>query len=50
MVAKACKKCKYVVENGDVCPICGGTDLTTNWKGFVVIFDATNSEIAQKML
>ncbi len=49
MAAKACKNCKYIVESGDVCPICKGTDLTTNWKGFVIIVDPSNSEIAKKM-
>ncbi|MCK4328175.1 MAG: DNA-directed RNA polymerase, subunit E'' [Candidatus Diapherotrites archaeon] len=49
MASKACKNCKFVIDEGDVCPACGGTELTTNWKGFVVIFDASKSNIAQKM-
>ena len=49
MSAKACKKCKFVIEEGDRCPVCNGTDLTTNWKGFVIVLDIDKSEIAQKM-
>ena len=49
MASKACKGCKFVIDDGDVCPACNGTELTTNWKGFVVIFDVSKSDIAQKM-
>lgn len=49
MAAKACKNCKFVIDSGDVCPACKGTELTTNWKGFVIIVDPSKSEIAQKM-
>lgn len=45
---KACKKCKIFVK-GSECPICKTTDLTTNWKGRIVIFDTNKSEIAQKL-
>ena len=43
---KACKKCKYITS-GNVCPICGGTELTSNWKGIVYVFDPEKSEIAK---
>ena len=49
MPPKACKICKFIVESGDLCPLCKEGNLTTNWKGFVVIFDPENSEIAKKM-
>ncbi len=45
---KACKKCKIFVK-GSECPICKTTDLTTSWKGRIVIFDSNKSEIAQKL-
>ena len=32
-----------------MCPVCKEANLTTNWKGFVVIFDTENSDIAKKM-
>ncbi|MCD4740213.1 DNA-directed RNA polymerase, subunit E'' [archaeon] len=48
-VSKACKKCKHIIEKGTVCPVCQNTDLTTNWKGFAIIIDPENSEIAKKL-
>jgi len=48
MVEKACKKCRMIVE-GDVCPICKGSDLTSSWKGMTIIFDPEESEIAKKL-
>ncbi|NUN11237.1 DNA-directed RNA polymerase, subunit E'' [Candidatus Micrarchaeota archaeon] len=38
MVEKACKKCRTIV-NGEVCPACGGTDLTKNWEGYILLFN-----------
>ena len=49
MPAKACKNCKFIIEEGDMCPACKGTELTTNWKGFVIVLDTDKSEVAQKM-
>ncbi len=45
---KACKTCKLIVEKGNVCPACHGTDLTSNFQGIVVIFDV-ESDIAKKL-
>ncbi|MCD6522920.1 MAG: DNA-directed RNA polymerase, subunit E'' [Candidatus Diapherotrites archaeon] len=46
---KACKHCKLIVQKGDKCPLCGSTELTTSWKGYVIIFNPEVSEIAKKM-
>jgi DNA-directed RNA polymerase subunit E" len=43
---KACLNCKYLTE-GDKCPLCGSTDLTTNWQDVILIVD-TNSKLAEK--
>ncbi len=43
---KACLNCKYLTE-GDKCPLCGSTDLTTNWQDVVLIVDI-NSKLAEK--
>ncbi len=45
---KVCKNCKIFVKGND-CPICKSTDLTTSWKGRVIVVDVNKSEIAQKM-
>ncbi len=43
---RACKSCKRIVEKGRKCPYCGG-DLTTNWKGTIVVISPENSEVAK---
>ncbi len=45
---KVCKHCKIFVD-GDVCPICGKSDFTTNWQGRIVVLDPVKSEIAKKI-
>ncbi len=44
---QACRRCKRITTE-KVCPYCGSTDLTTSWKGSLIILDP-DSEIA-KML
>ena len=46
MTEKACKTCRRLLK-GNICPACKSSELTTNWKGVVVVFDA-NSEIARE--
>ena len=45
---KVCKNCKIFVK-GTQCPLCKSSDLTSSWKGRVIIFDPNKSEIAKKM-
>ena len=45
---KACKKCKIFVK-GSQCPKCKSSDLTTSWKGRIIVFDMEKSEIAKKL-
>jgi DNA-directed RNA polymerase subunit E" len=49
VTSKACKNCRRIIEKGNVCPNCQKTELTTNWKGFTIILDPENSEIAKKL-
>jgi DNA-directed RNA polymerase subunit E" len=46
---KACRDCRLVVEEGNKCPNCEGGNFTTFWRGYVVVIDPENSEIAKKM-
>ncbi len=48
MKKKACKKCKIIVK-GDKCPICNGTNFTTNIKGRVYIIDPMKSKVAEML-
>lgn len=49
MVDRACTNCKRIVESGSECPICKSNELTTNWRGLVVVYDPEGSEIAEKV-
>ncbi|AJF60391.1 MAG: transcription elongation factor Spt4/RpoE2, zinc finger protein, DNA-directed RNA polymerase subunit E' [archaeon GW2011_AR10] len=48
-MGKACRQCRYVLESGDKCPVCGSTAFTTFWRGYVIIIDPEKSDIAKKM-
>ena len=48
MKKKACKKCRIFVE-GKQCPICKGTQFTTNWKGRITILDEEKSDVAKRV-
>jgi len=44
---QVCRNCKrFTTEK--VCPVCKSTNLSTSWKGMVIILDA-NSEIAKAL-
>ena len=45
---KACSECHYITSKS-VCPACKGQNLVDKWKGVVYIFDASRSDIAEKM-
>ena len=47
--AKACKKCRFIFEEGDKCPKCLSNNITENWKGKIEIVDPAQSEIAQQL-
>jgi len=48
VVEKACKNCGMIVE-GDICPVCKSSELTSNWKGLIIVFNPEKSEIAKKL-
>ena len=44
---KACRNCRrFTTQN--TCPYCGSTNLSTSWKGLVVIIDP-DSELAKAL-
>jgi len=59
MNAKACRKCRMVVDDGTnaetkkdavkVCPNCGAGVFTTFYKGTALIIDPEKSEVAKAM-
>lgn len=42
---QVCRNCRRFTSD-KVCPVCKSTNLSTSWKGLVVILDA-NSEMAK---
>ena len=49
MTEFACRKCKFINTDPNVCKNCGSTDLTKEWYGYVIIIDPEKSEIAKKL-
>lgn len=47
-VVKVCRDCHRIVE-GEACVVCGTSNLSEDWAGYVVIIDPEHSEIAKKM-
>lgn len=45
---KACKKCKTIFS-GVKCPKCGSEEASDSFKGKVVVLNAEQSEISQRL-
>ncbi|MHA1268859.1 MAG: transcription elongation factor subunit Spt4 [Candidatus Helarchaeota archaeon] len=48
MPEKACRKCRFIEEKLNRCSKCNSYDLSSEFSGFVIIFD-TDSLIAKKL-
>ncbi|MDD1718388.1 MAG: DNA-directed RNA polymerase, subunit E'' [Methanoregulaceae archaeon] len=46
--AAVCRECHRVVE-GEVCTVCGSSNLSTDWTGYLVVIDPEHSEIAKRL-
>jgi DNA-directed RNA polymerase subunit E" len=46
--ATVCRQCHRVVD-GESCVVCGSTNLSVDWAGYLVIIDPAHSDIAKKM-
>lgn len=49
MAERACKNCRRLVKEGDECPVCKSKDLTTTWRGLIVIYDPEGSKLAEEV-
>jgi len=45
---KVCRGCHRVVD-GETCVVCGTTNLSDDWAGYLVIIDPEHSDVAKKM-
>ena len=44
---KACRRC-HILTNRGTCPYCG-EPTSDRWQGYLIVIDANNSQIAEKM-
>lgn len=49
MTELACRKCKYINMDATICRVCGSSELTKEWYGYIVIVDPEKSQIAQRL-
>lgn len=47
-LVNVCRDCHRVVD-GDSCAVCGSSNVSTDWSGYLVIIDPARSEVAKKM-
>ncbi|RPJ54324.1 MAG: DNA-directed RNA polymerase, subunit E'' [Methanobacteriota archaeon] len=47
-VGSVCRDCHRTVE-GESCVICGTSNLSQDWAGYLIIVDPAHSEIARRM-
>lgn len=47
MKKKLCKNCRVFVD-GELCPLCNGSQFTNSFQGRINILDPEKSEIAKK--
>ena len=48
-MAKACRTCRLIINEGTVCPTCNKSDLSDRWDSYVLVFDPEKSELAKKL-
>ena len=46
---KACKICKFIYLEENVCPKCGAKEFTDSFKGRIFVANAEKSEIAKNI-
>jgi len=47
-LVNVCRECHRVVD-GESCAVCGSSNVSTDWSGYLVIIDPARSEVAKKM-
>jgi DNA-directed RNA polymerase subunit E" len=46
---KACRNCKLIIAQGETCPICNQSNLTSKWSGYIVVLNVEKSELAKRL-
>jgi DNA-directed RNA polymerase subunit E" len=47
-LVNVCRECHRVVE-GESCAVCGSSNISTDWSGYLVIIDPERSDVAKRM-
>lgn len=48
MSEQVCRECHRILA-GQTCPVCGSSNLSSDWAGLVIILDPQKSVIAKKL-
>jgi DNA-directed RNA polymerase subunit E" len=48
MSEQVCRECHRILT-GQTCPVCGSSNLSSDWSGLVIIIDPQKSVIAKKL-
>jgi len=48
MSEQVCRECHRILA-GQTCPVCGSSNLSSDWSGLVIIINPQKSEIAKKL-
>lgn len=47
-MARACRNCKLITDE-NICPVCKGTEFSDDFSGLLIVLDAKNSILAEKL-
>jgi DNA-directed RNA polymerase subunit E" len=47
-VPRACRNCKLITDE-NICPVCKGTEFSDDYSGLLIVLDAKNSILAEKL-
>jgi DNA-directed RNA polymerase subunit E" len=45
---RACRNCKLITDE-NICPVCKGTEFSDDYSGLLIVLDAKNSILAEKL-
>jgi DNA-directed RNA polymerase subunit E" len=45
----ACRKCNLIISQGNACPVCNASDLTSKWSGYIAMLNVEKSDVAKRM-
>ena len=45
---RACRNCKLITDE-NICPVCKGTEFSDDFSGLLIVLDAKNSILAEKL-